>query len=297
MKIKSCILIAIICLSIVPAVVVGQKKNPNYERYVEQYSALAVKHQKQYGIPASITLAQGLLESGAGLSKLAKKSNNHFGIKCHSDWKGERVYHDDDKKDDCFRKYSKVETSYEDHAQFLLRARYARLFKLNVKDYKAWARGLQECGYATDKAYANKLIKTIETYELYKYDSKKGAKKGKITRPKAHRDVYKTYDLLYVLAKDNDTFEDIAYDLGFKEKKLAKYNEVPKDFPLEKNDIVYLEKKKKKVDKRYTVHVVQIGESMHSISQLYGVQLSYIYKVNKKDKEYIPVEGAILKLR
>ena len=140
----------------------AQRRNSSYVIYIEQYKHLAVKHMKKYKIPASITMAQGLLESGAGNSTLARKSNNHFGIKCHTDWKGGRVYHDDDYRDECFRKYRHVEESYEDHSKFIaLRSRYAVLFDLHVRDYKGWARGLQKCGYATDKAYANKLIKLI----------------------------------------------------------------------------------------------------------------------------------------
>lgn len=163
-------IISLLALTLSFSQLSAQRKNKAYLDYIEKYSSLAVKHQKQYGIPASITLAQGLLESGAGRSELARMSNNHFGIKCHSDWKGKRVYYDDDKKDDCFRKYNKPEDSFEDHARFLKRARYASLFELKVTDYRGWAKGLKRCGYATDKSYANKLIQTIELYELYKYD-------------------------------------------------------------------------------------------------------------------------------
>ena len=297
MKVKNCIFVAIVCLCFFPGISFGQKKNLNYEKYIQKYSNLAMQHQKKYGIPASITLAQGLLESGAGMSALAVKSNNHFGIKCHSDWKGERVYYADDNPNDCFRKYDKIEDSFEDHSLFLKRSRYSRLFNLKITDYKGWAKGLQECGYATDKAYANKLINLIETYQLYKYDTNKKARKEKVTRPKSYRDVYMAYGMIYVLAKDNDSFEDIAYDLDFKAKNLIKYNEVPKDFPLEKGDVIYLEKKKKKADKPYYEHVVQVGESMHSISQLYGLQLSSLYKMNKKKGEYVPEEGDVLRLR
>lgn len=283
----------------------AQRKNASYVKYVEQYSALAVQHQNKYRIPASITLAQGILESGAGQSKLARQSNNHFGIKCHSDWKGARSYHDDDFRNECFRKYKKVEDSYEDHSRFLAdRSRYASLFKLNITDYKGWARGLQKCGYATDKAYANKLIKLIEDYELYRYDTGKAGKKSSSgkketpqTAPLTKRDVYKTHGLIYIQALDNDSFDRIAKDLDFKTKNLRKYNEVPEDFPLQKGDIVYLQKKKAKADKPYYDHVVQIGESMHSIAQKYGIRIKNLYKMNKKDEEYVPVEGDVLKLR
>lgn len=278
----------------------AQRKNSSYVRYIDQYSSIAVKHQAKYGIPASITLAQGILESGAGQSELARKSNNHFGIKCHSDWRGGRAYHDDDFRGECFRKYKRVEDSYDDHALFLTgRPRYANLFALNVKDYKGWARGLQKSGYATDKAYANKLIKMIEDYELYKFDSAKRGKKPQSSPSKviSKRTVYKTHGLIYVYAKENDSFDDIANDMDFKPKELQKYNEVPRDFPLQMGDIVYLQMKKKKADKPNYDHVVQIGESMHSISQAYGIRLKNLYKLNKKKDDYIPEEGDVLKLR
>ena len=284
----------------------AQTKSKVFLEYIDQYSNLAQKHQDKYKIPASITLAQGILESGAGKSRFVQETNNHFGIKCHSDWQGERVYRKDDGPNDCFRKYKKAEESFEDHSKFLLQhKRYAVLFSYDIRDYKAWSKGLQTCGYATDKAYANKLIKLIEDYELYRYDTKsKTASKGKndgkktnTTSPIKKRDVYKTHNLVYVIAESGDSFEQIAFDLGFKLKNLIKYNEVPNDFPLSKGDIVYLEKKKKKADKPYLKHVVQIGESMHSISQLYGIQLKQLYKMNKKNPEYVPEEGDDLWLR
>ena len=279
-----------------------QRKIPSYEKYIKTYSALAIEQQKKYKIPASITLAQGLLESGAGQSDLARRSNNHFGIKGHSDWRGGRVYHDDDLRGECFRKYKRVEDSYEDHSKFLKRSRYDRLFQLKITDYKGWARGLQKCGYATDRAYANKLIKVIEDYELYRYDTGKVHKltrqeKKKLKYPTVKYTIYRTYGLLYVYAKENDSFDQIAQNLDFPVKDLKKFNEVPEDFPLQKGDIVYIEKKKKKADKPNYDHVVQVGESMHSIAQKYGIQIKSLYKMNKKDKDYVPEEGDVLKLR
>lgn len=301
--VRVCALITLFIWSFGSLPAANQRKLSSYEKYIKQYSDLAIQHQKKYRIPASITLAQGLLESGAGLSNLAKRSNNHFGIKCHADWGGKRVYHDDDLKGECFRKYKRVEDSYDDHSKFLAeRSRYARLFKLNIKDYKGWARGLQKCGYATDRAYANKLIKVIEDYELYRFDTGKGVNK-KTSQPKKSTafvmkyEIYKTHGLIYVYAKENDSFDQIARSLGFKVKDLKKFNEVPEDFPLQEGDIVYLEKKKKKADKPHYDHVVQIGESMHSIAQQYGIQVKSLYKMNKKKKDYVPEEGDVLKLR
>ncbi|MDR1645965.1 MAG: glucosaminidase domain-containing protein [Tannerellaceae bacterium] len=278
-------------------------KLPAYEAYVKQYSSLAVGHQKKYHIPASITLAQGILESGGGLSELARKSNNHFGIKCHADWKGEKVYHDDDRRNECFRKYKNVEDSYEDHALFLTgSARYANLFKLDIKNYRGWAKGLQESGYATDPAYANRLIKLIEDYELYRYDS--GRTADAPAAPKetpepavVRRPAHNTLGLDYIYAEENDSFDRIAAETGLTVEQLIQYNETPADFPLQKGDIVYLEKKNTRAAKPHYDHVVQIGESMHSISQKYGMRMKNLYKINKKKDDYVPVEGDVLKLR
>ena len=152
-----------------------QKSNKSLNKYslqyIKRYAPIAVSEMHKYNVPASITLAQGILESGNGRSQLASKSNNHFGIKCHIGWKGGRVYHDDDEKGECFRKYKYVETSYKDHSEFLSgRRRYASLFKLRKSDYKGWAKGLKKAGYATDKKYPKKLIKIIEDYKLYEFD-------------------------------------------------------------------------------------------------------------------------------
>ena len=279
----------LLCIS----VQLGAQVRQTREEYISRYMPIAIAHMERYGIPASITMAQGILESDCGNSLLSMKSNNHFGIKCHSDWRGGRVYHDDDLRGECFRKYKNPEQSYEDHARFLVgRPRYASLFKLKITDYKGWARGLQKCGYATDRAYANRLIKLIEDYDLYRYDTAKGRKKS--DKQPAHISrytVYRTNGLLYVYSNGKDCFDDIAASLGFRVKDLKKYNEVPEDFPLQKNDIVYLEKKP-----NYD-HVVQVGESMHSIAQKYGIQIKSLYKMNKKHKDYIPEEGDVLKLR
>ncbi len=301
----------------------GQRKIASYEEYIDQYNHLAAEQEKKYNIPASIKLAQAILESGAGRASLAREANNHFGIKCHSDWRGKKTYKDDDLRNECFRKYGSVTDSYEDHSRFLAeRPRYAKLFTLNKKDYRGWAKGLQQCGYATDRAYANKLIKLIEDYELYLYDtggksgnktssskkkaSKKKLKKGSPQRktPPANdgkrllpRNVYKTYGLIYTVARYDDSFAQIADDLGFKTKELARYNEVPEDFPIRQGDIIYLEKKKKKADMPNLFHQVQIGESMHSISQYYGIRVKSLYKLNRKEPDYVPVEGETLKLR
>ncbi len=140
--------------------------------YISDFEEIAKSNMKNYGIPASIILAQGILESGVGKSKLAQTANNHFGIKCHTGWNGESVKHDDDTLQECFRKYTQPSESYRDHALFLTsRSRYANLFKLDKDDYEAWAKGLKEAGYATDKKYPDKLIGLIEKFQLFKYDN------------------------------------------------------------------------------------------------------------------------------
>lgn len=140
------------------------------EAYIANFSAIAMEEMRKYKIPASITLAQGILESGSGQGRLAVEANNHFGIKCHN-WTGNRIYHDDDERDECFRKYNHAISSFEDHSIFLTsRSRYAGLFKLAQDDYKAWAKGLRAAGYATDRRYPEKLISLIERYRLYEYD-------------------------------------------------------------------------------------------------------------------------------
>lgn len=289
----------------------SQTRLPAYEKYILRYSDIAIAHMRDYKIPASITLAQGLLESGAGMSDLAVISNNHFGIKCNRGWTGPTVYAPDDGPNDCFRKYRSVEDSYRDHSEFLANgARYRSLFALDITDYKGWARGLQMTGYATDRAYANKLIKLIEDYELYRFDDKNYRKNKSFARNQSETQIssatdhpswkhqpYKTHGLVYVIAMKGDTFESIANEFGFKTKDLLKYNEVPENFPLSEGDIVYFEKKKSKADKPYYEHVVQIGESMYSISQKYGIRVSNLYKLNKKNYEYVPTEGDVLKLR
>ncbi len=278
--------------------------NYKYITYIQRYNAIAVNHMKQYKIPASITLSQGLLESGAGSSDLAIKSNNHFGIKCSPTWLGDRVIAKDDTPYDCFRKYKSVEESYEDHAQFLAyRDRYSSLFLLDITDYRGWAIGLQKAGYASDKAYASKLIRLIEEYKLYLYDRQDvilvpDSKEEVIENTETSKHVvYKTHGLVYIVARKNDTFESIAHEFGFKVSDLYAYNDAVQSYPLQEGDLVYFQVKKKKADKPYFEHKVKVGESMHSISQLYGIRLDKLYALNKKHIGYVLEEGDILKLR
>ncbi|MAN26220.1 MULTISPECIES: glucosaminidase domain-containing protein [Mesonia] len=194
----------------------------NVERYVYNFADIAKDEMKLYGIPASITLAQGVLESNAGQGELTLKSNNHFGIKCNG-WQGEKVYHDDDALDECFRKYNNPKYSFRDHSLFLTdRRRYAALFKLNRDDYKAWAYGLKSAGYATDPKYPAKLISIIERYELYKYDDEvlgNGNRKGK-----ANDEKKVDYTSIRYTVKKGDTLYSISKKYGLSIEELKKLN-------------------------------------------------------------------------
>ena len=275
----------------------AQTRNKQYESYIKQYRDLAVEEMKKYRIPASITLAQGLLESGAGQSTLARKSNNHFGIKCGSDWRGKTVSHDDDARGECFRAYKHPKQSYEDHSKFLAnRPRYASLFKLDITDYKGWARGLKKAGYATNPRYAEQLIGIIELYDLHKYDRKGGLKWMK-ENPNPHQ-TYIANGLVYIVVRAGDSWKSISKELDISQKKLRKYNDLYKGYALQVGDILYLEKKNRKASKEYIVHVLRAGESMYNISQKYGIRLKNLYKLNKMDEDDpAPEVGTILRLR
>jgi len=187
--------------------------------YISVYKDIAISEMKIYGIPASITLAQGILESGSGKGTLAVKANNHFGIKCH-DWKGAKIYHDDDKRQECFRKYKNSNGSFRDHSEFLAkRGRYASLFKLDKDDYKGWANGLRRAGYATDKRYPQKLINLIERYQLYKFDGTASKKK----RAKKHIEytVVKGDTLYSISRKYNITVKELQSINGLKSTEIS----------------------------------------------------------------------------
>lgn len=275
----------------------AQTRNRLYEEYIDKYKDLAITEMKRYHIPASITLAQGLLESGAGQGTLARKSHNHFGIKCGSSWTGKTVRHDDDARGECFRAYKHAKDSYEDHSKFLRNgARYASLFKLKPTDYKGWARGLKKAGYATDPRYADRLIDLIELYDLHQYDTKKGAKWME-EFPNPHQP-YLANDLLYVIARSGDTLKEIGKEFDVSQRKLRKYNDLYKGYELQEGDIVYLDQKHRRADKDHIVHVVKSGESMHSISQTYGIRLKNLYKMNRmRPSDPSPEAGEILRLR
>tara|TARA_B100000902_G_C27268979_1_gene895238 strand:- start:506 stop:1399 length:894 start_codon:yes stop_codon:yes gene_type:complete len=272
----------------------------NAREYIKQYHKLAISEMHQYGIPASITLAQGILESGSGSSTLAKEANNHFGIKCHVDWGGPSILHDDDENDECFRKYNNVSDSFRDHSIFLAeRNRYAFLFNLKKTDYKGWAKGLQQAGYATSKTYSRKLIQLINEYSLNQYDKRKLSKKDQEqliskTEHNIKADVYEKNYTQYALAKEGDFYDDIAERMDIWVWELLKYNECEVDRKLREGEKVYLQPKRRKGTKAF--HTVLEGETMYSISQFYGIKIKHLYKKNKMDVGSEPYVGQKLHL-
>lgn len=270
------------------------KWNQAYQNYFNKYKNIAIREMQRYGIPASITLAQGVLESAAGNSRLATVANNHFGIKCH-DWTGPTIAQDDDEQGECFRVYGSAIESYEDHSKFLRgRKRYNSLFQLAITDYRGWAHGLKQAGYATNPVYANSLIDIIELYRLYEYDTMKPNKNddfvpnNNITRKEdidmRTRQFRAFNDNCYLTAHAGETYENIAREIGIKAHKLAKYNEQPEDTRLNEGEIVWLRKKKHHVPDNFNkqYHTAKSNESLYDIAQLYGVRLKNIIKANKK---------------
>ena len=291
------VVLALVCLLFsIQGASAQMKWNSAYQSYIDQYKDLAIEQMLRYNIPASITLAQGLFESAAGRSNLTRSGNNHFGIKCHG-WTGKRTYHDDDAAGECFRAYDNARQSYEDHSRFLAtQSRYARLFSLKRTDYRGWARGLKQCGYATNPQYASKLTQIIELYGLNKYDrattydrfiAKHASEES--PGPDGVRYVIKAYnDNYYVIAKKGETFKSLGKELGISGRKLAKYNERDKRDTLDDGDVIYLKKKRNKAERNFKnrPHTVKAGESMYSIAQKYGIRLKSLYKKNRLSPDY-----------
>ncbi len=306
----------------------AQSRNQNYISYIENYKDIAVSEMYRSGIPASITLAQGLLESGAGKSQLAVKSNNHFGIKCHNGWQGGRVYHDDDAKGECFRKYDEPEDSYRDHSDFLrYRDRYKHLFEFELTDYKSWAHGLKKAGYATDPKYPSKLIDLIEKYELYKYDTRRPvvtvaaqtSKQETVTPPpppsqieqvvcvepgkretfrfSLTREIYEQNGVPFIYVVEGETLESIAKANGLFVNELLKFNDLNGRVELKAGQIVYLQKKKKVAVKGLEMHVIEKGQTLRSIAQRYGIRMKSLCKINGLDNPDLIREGDIIRLR
>ncbi|MCD8172234.1 MAG: glucosaminidase domain-containing protein [Alistipes sp.] len=317
---KSCygkyVLMVVVGLA-VGTVSVSAQARMTHSEYISRYKDIAIEHQDVYGIPASIKLAQGLLESDCGNSRLAVDANNHFGIKCKSDWTGATISYDDDAPGECFRRYDSPEQSFLDHSEFLDKsARYQALFDLDITDYRGWAHGLKAAGYATNPRYAELLIKIIEDYELYALDSAEpqtpvfaeqrppvddvSRAEDAVFTPAEKIDVdnyvvsvrtvsgypvYYNNGSEFVAANTGDTYIKIAAVTGVSEKKLRKFNDVGPGQEPRVGDLVYIRQKGKKATNGKLIHTVQEGETMHSISQAYGIRLSNLVKINRRSAD------------
>lgn len=267
--------------------------------YIDKYASIAVEQMSEHNIPASVTLAQGLLESSAGRSTLAREGHNHFGIKCHKEWQGATMLRDDDAPDECFRVYEDDADSYRDHSLFLKRARYAPLFDLDITDYSGWAKGLSKCGYATDPNYADRLISIIERYALYEYD--RTSTPDIDATVKFIRDmlasshpVRKSHGLHYVVAFPGDTYASISKEFGIPAKKLREYNDAGNAKEIKEWEEVYLEPKNDTAPKGVKRATIGDGETMRSVAQRYGIKLATVKKLNKNAKDR---PGTTLRLR
>ncbi len=284
------------------------------KQYIEKYQVLAIQEMQRSGIPASIKMAQACLESGNGNSTLSQKSNNHFGIKCKSTWTGKTVRHDDDEKNECFRKYNSVEESFIDHTNFLMsNPRYYFLFQLKSDDYVGWAHGLKKAGYATAPDYGHRLIKIIEENQLYRLDYRVSNEQiassnnklkthsgtsNLVINPYQSHPVAERNQVKSVVAKEGDTYEIIAQEFGIKAWELYKFNDQPKGYKPLKNEVVYIEAKNRKAGKRgMLTHRVEPGETMHYISQMYGIKLNALYKRNGMKPGQEPRTEEIIFLR
>ena len=308
----------------------GAKPTATSESYIDAWQDEAIRQMKKYGIPASITLAQGILESGNGVSELAQRSNNHFGIKCHSTWTGKRTYHDDDKKGECFRVYDNPSDSYEDHSLFLLRDRYARLFDLDPTDYEGWAKGLKACGYATDPAYADRLITLIERHELHELDGSGGTRSGSENamasndeesdeevqrRNVREHDVVRkasngggsvdlgnrhhirttVHGIQFVYAESGDTQSSLAKDLGLMPWQIRVYNEVGQQHAFQEGDRVYMQPKKNHAAIPW--YTVREGQTLWQISQMQGIRTPALARKNNLKPNEVPRPGTKLSLQ
>lgn len=319
-------------LLLAPLTLMAQKIT--VEEYIETYKDIAMREMKEYRIPASITLAQGIIESGAGNSALAREAKNHFGIKCHKGWEGKTYTMDDDAKDECFRKYKKVEDSFRDHSIFLTsRSRYADLFKLDIMDYEGWAKGLKAAGYATSPTYAKALIDRIKLNKLYLYDqiamgkiTEKEAKKGKkvdettaedelatlelayspvdrsvfelVDMTEDKRFIYENNHVRFVFAKEGETPAGMAKEFDIKLKKFCSYNLIkhPDDVTFHSGDIIYLEPLAKR-NRKAKSYVVAEGESVRDVALRFAVRPERIVKLNKLQDEKHLKKGQKIKLK
>ncbi|HEY1046303.1 MAG TPA: LysM peptidoglycan-binding domain-containing protein [Bacteroidia bacterium] len=291
MKIRLFVFISIL---IQPLMSLGQ--SGVIKQYIDSFKNIAMQEMIEYKIPASITLAQGLLESGSGNSRLAKEGNNHFGIKCKKDWTGCKILEDDDALQECFRCYTTAEESYRDHSRFLKdNKRYAALFVLDIMDYKAWAKGLLSAGYATNQKYADLLISTIERNRLARFDTmiQNGHNPySGVVQPNI--DIVDN-KVPSTVVQPNQTVKTIAEVNHKSERKLDKYNDLKYHKAIEPGDVLYLRPKKRKAS--VPNHEVKDGETMWEISQKYAIKISSLYKKNLMEPGTEPAPGTVLQLQ
>jgi len=298
--------LAFICVFIMSGIVQAQSVYKiSREDYISIYKNIAIKEMKRSGIPASITLAQGMLESDNGNSRLATRANNHFGIKCHG-WKGKKIYHDDDEKRECFRKYKTANESFIDHTDFLMNTpRYVSLFSLDQTDYKGWAKGLKKYGYATSPSYAEALIRIIDENELYEFDEPFKIRPGKLaevddeefTVEVPHRKILTRNRINCVIVQEGDTYHELSEELDMLPFELAKYNEIERNSKLTPGEVLYIQPKRNKASVEFRYHTVEEGQTMYQISQMYGIKLHKLYKKNLMEEGIEPEPGDVLWLR
>ena len=249
--------------------------------YIAKYKDYAIIEMHRSGVPASITLAQGILESSDGNSRLATQGNNHFGIKCKSDWTGKTINADDDAPNECFRAYDNALESFRDHSNFLRdNWRYHALFELKQTDYKGWAHGLRKAGYATNRKYDDLIIRIIEQNELYNYD---------LAPLPGNNMIVVANDIPAVYVQEGETVESIARSNDLKPRQIYRYNEMPSGSEIREGDIVYLKPKRRRGGSKY--HVVTEGEDMYHISQMYGIKIKHLYKKNRMELGSEPIPG------
>jgi LysM repeat protein len=271
-------------------------------QYIEKYSAMAIEEMYRSHIPASITLAQGILESGNGNSRLATQANNHFGIKCKNTWKGQTLFEDDDAPQECFRKYDAAIDSYRDHSDFLMNnKRYAFLFDLDSKDYKGWAFGLKKAGYATNPQYPELLITFIERHGLHKYDEIKRSEEEEKEQAEEKAEIVRTYGkemmingVPAITAKANESFAQIALNYDIKVYNLYKYNDLQKDDECHEGDTIYVKNKKNKAE--VETCVLGSGDNTHKIAQRFAIKLEKLLIRNNLVLNQQPAVGETIYL-
>lgn len=290
------------------SMVLAQRTSQAYWTYIDTYKDWAIEQMQQYRIPASITLAQGLLESNAGRSRLATKANNHFGIKVGGSWTGPYVVQSDDRPNDRFRKYKSARESYIDHSKFLQQRRYQSLYNLRPTDYKGWARGLKAAGYATNPNYADALIRVIEMYSLHQFDTGKYRSQTKSTAATKQTEsdffqrhiVYKNNKNYFIVVEVGDDMATISQKTCVSLRKLYSYNDLPRDYSPTAGDIIYLKKKRKCASREFRknpIHIVEVNQSLFDIAQLYGIRLESLCKLNGWDEPHAVQVGEILRIR